>query len=155
MSTTAPQQSSWEPTLAEMAIAATINRICELPLEDRNDFYELTRLLADVETQEDVESIRKAMLEILDQRDGRIEPLAPDSDQSGAENQNWREFSGQRVKEAREAAGLTQAELADRSGIPQSHISRIENAVHSPSRKTLERIAEALGIELKILDPSA
>ena len=51
-------------------------------------------------------------------------------------------------------AELTQVELAEKSGIPQSHISRLESNKHSPSRATLKRIAKALKVDLSELDPT-
>jgi len=63
------------------------------------------------------------------------------------------DFVGKKIRERREAAGLTQEQLAEKSGLPQSHISRLENARHSPSRSTLDKIASALQISLADLDP--
>lgn len=49
------------------------------------------------------------------------------------------------IREAREAAGLTQKELAKMTGTTQSVISRLEDADYEGhTLKTLERIAEAL-----------
>jgi DNA-binding XRE family transcriptional regulator len=48
------------------------------------------------------------------------------------------------VAARREALGLSQRELAKRAGISHTVISRVEGGVHSPSPKTLERLAEAL-----------
>jgi DNA-binding XRE family transcriptional regulator len=45
----------------------------------------------------------------------------------------------------RKAAGLTQQELADRAGIRQETLSRIESGKHTPSLKTLKKIDRALG----------
>lgn len=51
---------------------------------------------------------------------------------------------GQRIKEAREGADLTQQELADRIGIRQGQtISNYERGVTEVSTKRLRRIAEA------------
>lgn len=47
---------------------------------------------------------------------------------------------------ARHAAGLTQEELARRSGTAQAVISRIERGVVSPSLETLTKIARGLGM---------
>lgn len=47
---------------------------------------------------------------------------------------------------ARHAAGLTQTELARRSGTAQAVISRIECGTVSPSLDTLTRIAKGLGM---------
>ena len=51
---------------------------------------------------------------------------------------------------ARRRAGLSQRELARRAGVPQATISRIENAVVSPTVDTLEPLIRACGMELQI-----
>lgn len=51
----------------------------------------------------------------------------------------------------REKAGLTQVELAERCGISQADISRIERGATSPTAKTLQRIAEALDAEVRLV----
>ncbi len=50
-----------------------------------------------------------------------------------------------RLRELRQAAGLTQAEAAKRLGVPQHAISRWETAVCSPSLKQLPAIAKVYG----------
>lgn len=50
----------------------------------------------------------------------------------------------------REAQHLTQTELAERTGIRQSNISRIEKGQVSPTLATLRRIARGLGKELQV-----
>jgi len=50
----------------------------------------------------------------------------------------------------REELNITQQELADRTGINRSDISRIEHANANPSLKTLKRLASALGKSLRI-----
>ena len=55
------------------------------------------------------------------------------------------------VIELREQHGLTQAELAVRCGIDQGDISRIERGATSPTARTLQRIAEALGADLRLV----
>lgn len=54
------------------------------------------------------------------------------------------------VISARLACNMTQKELAARSGLRQSNISRIENGSCSPTIDTLARIASGLGKQLKI-----
>jgi transcriptional regulator with XRE-family HTH domain len=53
--------------------------------------------------------------------------------------------TGRLVRHYREAAGLSQRELADRLGCQQPAIARLEAGGVSPNMRTLERIAEALG----------
>ena len=54
------------------------------------------------------------------------------------------------VISARSAANLTQKQLAQRSGVSQSNISKIENGNYHPSLSTLKRIAGALGKRLVV-----
>ena len=51
---------------------------------------------------------------------------------------------------ARAKAGITQSELSAQTGIDQSDISKIERGTANPSVLTLNRLASALGMELKI-----
>lgn len=53
---------------------------------------------------------------------------------------------GYKIREAREAAKMTQEELAERSGVSRSTISALENgAKRSVLSGTLLKIAQALG----------
>ena len=47
--------------------------------------------------------------------------------------------------------GLTQVELADRCGIDQGDLSRIERGATSPTVRTLQRIAEHLDADLQLV----
>lgn len=67
---------------------------------------------------------------------------------------------GDRITEARKQKGLSQAELAKRSGLSQAGISYIEKGLRSPSTDTLELLASALGCSVSYLmgetnDPKA
>jgi DNA-binding XRE family transcriptional regulator len=53
---------------------------------------------------------------------------------------------GARLRELRVAAGLTQAELARRTGIHRPNIARVEAGRHTPSLETLARLASAIGV---------
>ena len=49
----------------------------------------------------------------------------------------------------RRARGLTQAELAEASGVERSHLAKIERGeVNEPRPDTLRRLAEALGVDV-------
>jgi DNA-binding XRE family transcriptional regulator len=53
------------------------------------------------------------------------------------------------LKKAREAAGLSLADVAERSGIDKAALSRLENGVHdNPTVDTLMRYAAAIGKKL-------
>ena len=53
---------------------------------------------------------------------------------------------GQRLRESRVAAGLSQSELEDISGIPKARLSRYENGHVEPSIQTLARLSRALNV---------
>lgn len=52
--------------------------------------------------------------------------------------------------DARISQNLTQKELADRTGINQADISKLENGTRNPSLKLLKRLAEGMGMTLKL-----
>ena len=54
------------------------------------------------------------------------------------------------IIEARNSAGLTQAELAERMGAKQAHIARMESGAQNTTIKTLQKVAAATGTHLKI-----
>ena len=56
----------------------------------------------------------------------------------------------ERIREARDRLGITQAELAARIGSTQPAIARLEAGGITPSFDTLGRIAAALGLELVV-----
>lgn len=56
----------------------------------------------------------------------------------------------QAMIDARKAAGLTQRQLAERTGIAQADISKLENGNANPSLKTLQRLAQGMGMRVKI-----
>ena len=53
---------------------------------------------------------------------------------------------GLRLRESRVAAGLSQSELEDISGIPKARLSRYENGHVEPSIQTLARLSRALNV---------
>ena len=56
----------------------------------------------------------------------------------------------QAMIDARNKEGLTQKELSERTGITQADISRIENGTRNPSLEMVKRLANGLGMRLKI-----
>ena len=56
----------------------------------------------------------------------------------------------QAIIDARRSRNMTQKELAERTGIDQSDISKIETGNANPSLNTLKRLAEGLDMILKL-----
>ena len=54
------------------------------------------------------------------------------------------------IIEGRTEQNLTQKQLAEMTGITLAEISHLENGTGNPSLRTLKRLAEGLGIRLKI-----
>ena len=54
------------------------------------------------------------------------------------------------IIDARASQNLTQKELAERTGINQADISKLENGTRNPSINLLKRLADGLGMTLKI-----
>jgi transcriptional regulator with XRE-family HTH domain len=54
---------------------------------------------------------------------------------------------GQRIKQAREAKGLTQEQLAEKVGLSASHMSVIERGVKPPKLETFVEITNELGVD--------
>lgn len=52
--------------------------------------------------------------------------------------------------DARIEQNMTQKELANRTGINQADISKLENGTRNPSLKLLKKLAAGLGMQLKI-----
>jgi len=56
---------------------------------------------------------------------------------------------GRRIKELREAAGISQKELAYTADLDRSYIASVENGQRNVSIINIEKIANALKISLK------
>lgn len=57
---------------------------------------------------------------------------------------------GSRIRELREEAGMTQDDLADKTGLLKQNISRIEQGRYSTGQDILSKISRALGRKLDI-----
>jgi transcriptional regulator with XRE-family HTH domain len=58
---------------------------------------------------------------------------------------------GQELKAAREAAGLTQEQLAFQAGVDRSYVSLLEHDRKSPTLAMLFRLCDALGVKASAL----
>jgi transcriptional regulator with XRE-family HTH domain len=59
--------------------------------------------------------------------------------------------AGDLIREIRREAGLTQAELSRRSGIPRSVLSTYEHGRRQPAVAALACIAQAAGLEIRVV----
>ena len=141
----------------DIIVTWLLKRFKELPSESIKDIVSLMEMLINPDTPtEERDDIYRTMREILFPQlignicignAGKIEETL----EKVQRRINW---VGSTIKKRRRENGLTQKELADKSGLRQPQISRLEMGVHSPSFKTLNKIANALGITIGDLDPS-
>ncbi|PZC43275.1 MAG: Transcriptional regulator, contains XRE-family HTH domain [Chloroflexi bacterium] len=54
------------------------------------------------------------------------------------------------VVKTRASRKLTQTALAERLGVPQHHISRMESGAHTPTIETLDHVARAMGCRMEV-----
>lgn len=59
---------------------------------------------------------------------------------------DMRALVGANIREARLAAGMTQEDLAERSGFSQQYISGLERGKRNPTIVSLYELAQALGV---------
>ena len=52
--------------------------------------------------------------------------------------------------QARMNSGMTQKQLAEKTGIAQADISKLENGNANPSLRTLQRLASGMGMQVKL-----
>lgn len=59
---------------------------------------------------------------------------------------------GQRIADLRKEKGMTQQDLADKTGMQRNHISRIEKGKYSVGLDTLQAIADAFGMKIDFIN---
>ncbi len=140
-----------------IAVAFLVQRFQEMPAEAFADIVSLAKQWTDPSTPREYrgeifETIREILFPELvgGIRFGR----AGSTEEMPEKLLRRANHVGSTIKRIREGRGLTQTQLARETGLPQPHISRLESGAHSPSMKTMEKIAKALGVAVGDLDPS-
>ena len=103
----------------------------------------------DEEISDDSEADRERIDPILRNAREAGEPLAVDEASAILARKLLRSLIAARSK-----AGLSQAEVARRMGVPQPAIVRLEAGTHSPTLTTLARYASAIGVDLDVRQPA-
>src|SRR5216683_2363238 len=96
----------------------------------------------------EVRPVPRSYSDISDKRSARLTPEA--RAQQAVFEQAY--DIAMQVIALREKHGLTQAQLAEVCGIDQGDISRIERGSTSPTTRTLQRIAEALNADVRLVE---
>jgi DNA-binding XRE family transcriptional regulator len=140
-----------ESRLAGAAIATVVSRMVQLDEQDQRDLFECVKDLSTIKTPEDAQETMKTILEILEpkRKTNSLKSLEEMGTGRSRDNyQAWLVFISKKLRDCREQKNMTQDDVARAAGLPQSHISRLERGMHSPSRKTLQKIAEALHVDV-------
>jgi len=131
-----------------------------LPQTKKKRVDELFDLLENSEDPNDQQEIALAVAEILVPNlvgmsgcAGTVADLEEGvTEETKQKVDNYRKHVGAAIRKRRGELDMTQEELAARAGIPQSHISRLEDGKHAPTARTIERLAKALDTEPSKLD---
>ncbi len=98
----------------------------------------------------DLEKIRKNLpnySDILDEKYGK--EGTPEREQFETEALDF--YASQIILQSRKESRITQKELAERSGIDKTYISRIENGLIQPSFSTFMKIIRAMGRSVEVV----
>ncbi|MEM9193698.1 MAG: helix-turn-helix domain-containing protein [Myxococcota bacterium] len=113
------------------------------PVSEEDDGTEITTITLSTDA-------RSAELELVGGSTLHLDALAVANRTANASEANGIPIEGarlgKRLRELRKAAGLTQAEVARRTGIHRPNIARVEAGRHTPSLETLARLATAIGV---------
>lgn len=80
-----------------------------------------------------------------------VNELLSAEESNKTENKSKTMTVGERIREIRQKAGLTQKQLADRMSVTPSHIGQYERGVVHPSNEQIKKFADALNIPFEIL----
>ena len=79
--------------------------------------------------------------------------MAKTDERSSARHDDILRAVGNRLREARGKAGLTQKQLGDRAGVKQSYIFELERGRTNITLNTLVKMADVLGMDIRDLLP--
>ena len=105
---------------------------------------DLTRAEREAERRIQEATKDRPSLEEIERRLGPGEPV------TDPETAYLRATIVHKIGVAREKAGLSQAELAEKLGTDQANISRIESGARDITLETLAKLAKALGLKLTL-----
>lgn len=145
----------------EEALRKITTLVQKHPPEDRALFQKLFLMAISAQDKAEAEEAFGTMMEILrDNCDDSAEVAMLKMPDIGQEElpktrklRAWTDHVAAKIKKLREEKGWTQQKLAEEASLMQSHVCRIEKGVHSPSWKTLDRIAKALNVSVGDIDP--
>ena len=143
-------------TVDQMRLVAAIDTVMQyamaLPLRNRKNLVDAVRSLETADADE-ADEIALTLREILIGAPVTARPLDFEP-KAGRPRNDYARFVGKKVADLRDAKGMTQARLAEAAGLTQPQLSRLEAGEHASNRKTRERLAAAIGVDPRELDPN-
>jgi predicted RNase H-like HicB family nuclease/DNA-binding XRE family transcriptional regulator len=88
--------------------------------------------------------------------DGQVPQRPEDRSEAPVGSELWRVdvspklTAALEIRRARHARGWTQKQLAEKLGVSQQQIGKLENPDENPTLGTIEKVAAALGLELQL-----
>ncbi len=133
--------------------------IRKLPERKRDRVFRMLAMLQLAECHDEAYEIATGIAEIVAKATGQIPRGGRAVDlESGVSDETkeavaaYHSQIGIAIRKRRDELNMTQEQLAEKAGLPQSHISRLEVGKHTPTRATIEKIAAALDTEPSKLD---
>lgn len=137
---------------------SVVKLLVSLSDRKRKRVFQLLELYEKSEDEQEKEEILAVIQEVLQRPWTAMQAIPAEElevpEEGKRELNKYFRWLGKQIRKHRKKAGLTQAELASRTGMPLYVISRLERAVYAPTYTPLRKIALALGISPEELDPA-
>lgn len=144
-------------------VKRALDVLTKLPRHKRQRVFQLLSLLQEAEcaeVSEESEEIKQAIAEIVVKSRIAVPRQAATGELEDGISESAKETVaayhhriGDAIRKRREELKMTQQQLSEKCGLPQSHICRLEVGKHAPTRITIERLGEALGLSPNQIDP--
>ena len=106
------------------------------------------------EFEQELGELQWAIDDLFDDSLAETRPyLVPPDSPAVKKAHEWFAKLAAQIRKLRLERGMTQVELAKRSGLSQTAISRFENGSLMPGQQGIERLAAALGVKPAEIDP--
>ncbi len=75
-------------------------------------------------------------------------PVQPSPEPASRSEPLWREAAGRELRDERQSARRTLADVAEKAGVSTQYLSEVERGLKEPSSEILEAVSGALGLRL-------
>ncbi len=147
---TAAKETKLTPTESEF-----VNLWINLPSHKQTLLWQLGQKHHETEN----EDVRREMVELIKiaafrKKDQLYSTNVAEYCNLNPDTEKHRQYVGTVIARYRNARGMTQVDLSEKTDIHQTHISKIENGKFCSTYRTIAKIAKALGVHISQIDPS-